>query len=117
MNQSLKFSDAEFKTKEALAVWVNWMQQGDEKRLGYGKCAGFSQVSAVSGWDDFERKVESNLAINVQAIYEGLKISQRLAIDHFHLAAVWLSNRTNIEDDYADALISMQIVLRRRGLI
>ena len=45
-------------------------------------------------------KVENNLAINVQAIYEGLKHPQQLAIDHFHLAAVWRSNRSNLEDDY-----------------
>lgn len=106
------------KVKEALSVWAEWMQGGDEKRLGYGHSVGFNNAShGVSSWDDFERRVEKNLAINVQAIYEGLPHPQQLAIDHFHLSAVWQFNRVRIEDVYADALIAMEVALRRRGLI
>jgi hypothetical protein len=118
MNNALRITDNEAKVKDALQLWAEWMQQDRlESSLGYGRCVGFDGSGNVSGWDDFERRVEKNMAINVQAIYEGLKHPQQLAIDHFHLAAVWRSNRTNIEDDYASALLAIEIGLRRRGLI
>ena len=117
MNSPQIINDLDYKVKEALTIWSEWMRRGNTKEQGYGRCSGFTTDSSVSGWDDFEMKVENNLAINVQAIYEGLKHPQQLAIDHFHLAAVWRSNRSNLEDDYANALIGMQIGLRRRGLL
>lgn len=117
MNQPQIITDLEYKVKDALYVWSEWMQQDNSKQLGYGNVAGFFADSKATSWDDFERKVEKNMAVNVQAIYEGLPKSQQLAIDHFHLAAVWISNRSNIEDDYANALVGMQTGLRRRGLI
>ena len=113
-----KITDNEYKVKEALNVWSEWMQQDrDAIAMGYGKCSGFDIGGSTSSWSDFERKVENNLAINVQAIYEGLKHTQQIAIDHFHLAAVWKSNRGSLENDYADALIGIEIGLRRRGLL
>jgi hypothetical protein len=118
MSNVHRINDNEAKVKEALQVWSEWMEQDQtENALGYGRCVGFDSGGSVSGWDDFERKVDKNMAINVQAIYEGLKHPQQVAIDHFHLAAVWKSNRTNIEDDYAGALVAIEIGLRRRGLI
>lgn len=113
-----KIADNQHKVKDALLVWSKWMNNDrDSKALGYGKCAGFDIGGNTSSWDEFERKVENNLAINVQAIYEGLKNSQQIAIDHFYLAAVWKSNRTSLEDDFASALIGIEIGLRRRGLL
>lgn len=118
MTNAHRINDNEFKVKEALQVWTDWMKQDRlESSLGYGRCVGFDGGGNTSSWDDFERKVENNMAINVQAIYEGLKHAQQLAIDHFHLAAVWKSNRTNIENDYSTALLAIEIGLRRRGLI
>jgi hypothetical protein len=109
--------DTSYKLKDAMAVWVEWKNRPDTS-LGYGRSTGFaSGGSAIESWDDFERKVDKNMAINVQALYEGLNTSQQVAIDHFYLAAVWKSNRTNIEDDLADAMQLIEIGLRRRGLI
>lgn len=112
-----KIADNEFKVKEALTLWADWMKPDGQKALGYGRCVGFDNGSSTSSWDDFEHSVEKNMVITVQAIYEGLRPPQKLAIDHFHLSAVWKSNRSNIEDDYAEALIAMEIGLRRRFLI
>lgn len=113
-----KIADNEVKVKDALLVWSEWMHRdSQEAALGYGRCAGFDNGGGTGSWDDFERKVEKNMAVNVQAIYEGLKHPQQLAIDHFHLAAVWISRRSNIEDDYKEALIAIEIGLRRRGLL
>lgn len=118
MTLSKAISDIDYKVKDAIAVWVEWMQIGDSGKLGFGRCVGFDAAGGnVSGWDDFERRVNKNMAINVQAIYEGLSKSQQIAIDHYHLAAVWISNRTNIEDDYKSAIESLTAGLKRRGLI
>lgn len=116
MNLPQIITDNERKVKDALEIWANWMQRPN-KGLGYGRCMGFDGVSNTSGWDDFEHKVDKNMAINVQAIYEGLRQPQQIAIDHFHLSAVWRSNRGSLEDDYATALVAMEIGLRRRGMI
>lgn len=117
MTLSKAISDIDYKVKDAIAVWVEWVQLGDTNKLGFGRCVGFDGASSVSGWDDFERRVDRNMAINVQALYEGLTKSQQVAIDHFHFAAVWISNRTNIEDDYAAAISAITIGLKRRLLI
>lgn len=110
--------DNQAKVKDALSVWAEWMQRGVDDALGYGRTMGFEGGgSAISSWEDFEHRVEKNMAINVQAIYEGLPNLQQLAIDHFHLHAVWRSNRVPIEDVYSAALVAMEIGLRRRGLL
>lgn len=113
-----KFSDSEVKVKNALDVWAEWSQRDQtEVSLGYGRCVGFDNGSSTKSWDDFEHKVEKNLAINVQAIYEGLNQPQQMAVDHFHLSAVWKPQRYRIEDAYAEALMVIEIALRRRGLL
>ncbi len=117
MNLPQIITDNEHKVKEALEVWAEWMRRGNEQELGYGRCMGFDGASNVSGWDDFERRVDKNMAINVQALYDGLRQPLQIAIDHFHLSAVWRSNRGSLEDDYADALMQIEYGLRRRGLL
>ena len=113
-----KISDTEAKVKDALHVWAEWMLNDNvEDALGYGRCVGFASGGSVSGWEDFERRVDKNMAENVNGIYEGLKMHQQLAIDHFHLSSVWKPQRYNIEDAYAEALIAIEIALRRRGLV
>lgn len=109
--------DIDHKIKDALEIWADWQRHGSDNKLGYGRCVGFEGASNVSGWDDFEHKVDKNMAINVQAIYEGLTQFQQIAIDHFHLSAVWRSNRDSLEEEYSNALMCMEIGLRRRGLI
>lgn len=109
-------TDAQQAVKEALAVWVEWMQEDNSQHLGYGRCVGFETKSTYD-WDRFERQVEKNMAVNVQAIIEGLPNLQQMAIYHFHLAAVWHPQRVTIEECYQGALIAIEVALRRRGLI
>lgn len=109
-------TDTMQRVKEALDVWSAWMQQDDSHKLGYGRTVGFNSNN-LSSWDDFERKVERNLAVNVQAILEGLEERMQCAVFYFHVAAVIKPRRTKIEDDYQDALIKIEIALRRRGLV
>lgn len=116
MNQPAYIEDDYYRVKEFLAVWSEWMQRPTES-LGYGRTVGFESGGSVSGWEDFERQVEKNMAINTQAILEGLPLNQQHAVFHFHVAAVITPNRTNIEDDYQDALMALEIALRRRGLL
>jgi hypothetical protein len=104
------------KVIDALETWADWMREGGVK-LGYGKPMGFEQPDRINGWEDFERKTDENMAINVQAVYDGLGEMHQLAIDHHHLAAVWSFRRLSIADVYEAALIQMEVGLRRRGMI
>lgn len=114
-----KISDSDSKVKDALCVWAESLKQDSsiERELGYGRCVGFASGGGSSTWEDFEQRADKNMAVNVQAIYDGLKIPQQLAVSHFHLSAVWKPTRYKIEDAYADALIVIGIALRRRGLV
>lgn len=109
-------TDTMQRVKEALDVWAAWMLQGDSHKLGYGHVVGFN-TNSLSSWDDFERKVERNLAVNVQAILEGMEERMQCAVFYFHVAAVIKPRRTKVEDDYQDALMQIEVGLRRRGLV
>ena len=113
-----KIPDTLDRVKDALDVWAEWMQR-DETRgsLGYGSTQVFESGGSVSSWEDFERRVETNLAINVNAILEDLPLHQQQAVFHFHIAAVFTAKRTWIEDDYADSIEKLTIWLNRRGLL
>ena len=110
-------ADIDFRLKEAMDIWVEWMHRSDNKSLGFGRCSGVDTSSSVSGWNEFERSVEKDTALNVQAVYEGLPLPQRLAIDHFHLAAVWRSNRSSLEADYTKAMAGMAKGLQKRNIL
>lgn len=114
-----RFADNAQKVKDALEVWAESLKNDSshERALGHGRCTGFASGGGSSTWEDFAAKVDKNMAINVQAIFEGLKPPQQLAVSHFHLAAVWKSQRYKLEDCYADALVVIEIALRRRGLV
>ncbi len=113
-----RMSDAEEKVKDALNVWAKSMEDDNAyEQLGYGRCVGFVSGGSVSGWEDFERRCDKTMAENVAGIYSGLTQPQQMAIDHFHLSAVWKPQRYKIEDVYTEALIAIEIALRRRGLI
>jgi hypothetical protein len=102
--------------KAALDIWAEWMRRNDD-RLGFGSVAVGFNTHSVSGWDDFERRVDKNMAINVMALYEDLTSPQQMAVDHFHLAAVWRPSRFSLEECYAEALAVIEKGLKRRGLI
>ena len=119
MNAPQIITDNERKVKEALEIWAEWMSHDDEK-LGYPSHS-LVVLSGGGAWGNYieDQKVEfdQKTAEAVDALYDSLTTSQRIAIDHFHIAAVWTSNRTNIADDYAHALMRIEIGLRDRGLI
>jgi hypothetical protein len=107
------------RVKEALDIWAEWMQQDDTK-LGYPSKSAVI-LSGGGAWgsfgDDLEDEVDGTMARAVDAILEGMPLSQKNAVFHFHIAAVFTPRRTLIEDDYADALVSVEVGLRKRGLV
>jgi hypothetical protein len=107
------------RVKDALDVWAEWMQQ-DDTTLGYpSKSVGI--LSGGDAWgnfcEDHEHEVDSAMAKAVDAIIEGMPLSQKNAVFHFHIAAVFTPRRTMIEDDYQDALGFLEIGLRKRGFV
>jgi hypothetical protein len=102
--------------KDALNIWGRWMNRGDGVNLGYGHSVGFNRES-IPDKRAWERRIDTNMAINVMALYEDLSSPQRMAIDHFHLSAVWRPQRFSLEECYAQALAIIEKGLKRRGLI
>ena len=111
------FDDTEIKVKDVLDIWANWMQIDDSQHLNYSRCMIYHLGGSNGDKDDAELRDNKNKAINAQAIYEGLSLAQKLAINHFHLSAVWRPQRYKIEDAYASAIEAMTKGLRRRGIV
>jgi hypothetical protein len=70
---------------------------------------------AVRGVTEYES--DKTIAMAVNAILEDMPLHQQHAVFHFHVAAVFKPQRTKIEDDYADAVVVIEIQLNRRGLL
>jgi hypothetical protein len=105
------------KVKDALEVWADYMRH-DNSTSGYRKkSSGFHIGGGIDNWEDLEYSVDINQARAVEAILEGCTVSQRLSVHHYHLNAVWTSRRTNILDDYAEALMAVELGLKKRGLL
>lgn len=116
MNNPAFADNTLLRVKEALDVWSHWIRR-DDANLGYpDHSAGFTYGN-LNSFEDMTYELDNTVANAVDAIIDGLSLSQKLAVYHFHLSAVWRSNRTRIEDDYADALMIIELGLRKRGLV
>jgi hypothetical protein len=119
MNAPVYIDSTLQKVKDALEVWAEWMQQDDTK-LGYPSKSAVI-LSGGGAWgsfgEDLEAELDNTMANAVDAIVEGLPLSQKNAVFHFHIAAVFTPRRTVIEDDYSDALVAVEVGLRKRGLL
>ena len=109
--------DTEMKVKYILDVWASWMRVDDKNHLGFTQCMIYYTATGYGSLDDAELRDNKNKAVTAQAIYEGLSLPQKLAINHFHLSAVWHPQRYKIEDAYASAIEAMTKGLRRRGIV
>lgn len=74
--------------------------------------------------DEWEEENNQNITsiLNVLIYGQGkdpgiLSISERVAVEHHHIAAVWVSNRTNIADDYNRALFKLKPAMEKRGIL
>ena len=109
--------DTDLKVKEVLDVWAIWMHIDDNQHLNYSRCMIYYLSSSNSDVDDAELRDNKHKAETADAIFQGLSIPQKLAINHFHLSAVWHPQRYKIEDAYASAIEAMTNGLRRRGIV
>lgn len=95
-----------------LDVWANWMRRGGLEEF---------HVQAVGFWahgsNDFDSMVEradDNDAIATNAAIGDLPMIEQCAVAHFHLAAVYRSNRESIEVVYMRARLGVSGGLVRR---
>jgi hypothetical protein len=116
-----KIPDTLSRVKDALNVWAaDQLRDNTRSKLGYPKRAtGFAAGSGAWGhWiEDNEYESDKTIAMAVNAILEDMPLHQQHAVFHFHVAAVFKPQRTKIEDDYADAVVVIEIQLNRRGLL
>jgi hypothetical protein len=118
MSLAIKVPDTLSKVKDALDVWSKWTKTDDTKQaLGYAHNTVFLSGGGAWGqWvDDGLIEADRALAEAVDAIMDTMPTNQTTAITHFHVAKVFTPRRTNIEQDYADGLISIEIGLRKRN--
>lgn len=102
------------KIKDALAVWTNWMRYPDNS-LGYPRSSVGFMTGGLHSFDDLEKTGDLYTAKSVNAIIKGLPPLQKEAVDHFHLGAK--VTHPSLENDYAHALIGLEIGLRKKGII
>ncbi len=115
---------------EMLNVWA-------EKTAGVAKHAGSMikqsgnlvvECGRSDSWgidlDEWEDDLHQNITSNLNTLIYGqgkdpgmLTISERIAVEHHHIVAVWVSPRTNIADDYAKALFKLKPAMARRGFV
>jgi hypothetical protein len=112
-----KTNDSDVKVKEALDIWAHYQKHLWVLDLGVRGSSAFNYGGGITCYDDFETKVDKNLAINIEAILGDLSLLQKSAINHFHLSAVWSSQGVKIDDVYEQAIIIIKKALLRRGLL
>lgn len=110
------------RVKYYLELWSEWHKDdhAEIKQLTGNKsqCMSFIQPGAHT-FEDMAETAESRAAVIVDSIIEDIQLMpshQKLAIHHFHLAAVWKPARYDIEDCYQDALESLERGLNLKGL-
>jgi hypothetical protein len=74
--------------------------------------------------DDWEEELHDNITSSLNILIYGpgrekgiLDRSEQIAVEHHHIAAVWVSNRTNIANDYERALFKLKPAMERRGFV
>lgn len=101
------------KLDSMLDEWARWVQSGglDEFHVGAAKfwAHGNSDVESLEQWAD------NKDATTMDACIWDLVPIERAAVSHYHIGAVWRTNRAKtIEEVYLDARLSLSEGLRRR---
>lgn len=110
--------DAE-RIKYYLLLWTNWQRSNKSEintMLGYPSQCLLLVGGGSSSFEDMADDAESRAASIVDSIINDMPTNERIAIHHFNLAAVWRSNRINLEDCYANALELLEAGLNKKGL-
>lgn len=110
----------ESRVKYYLEIWEEW-QRNDQaeinQMMGYpSQCL----VMVANGSNTFEEMAddaETRAAKIVDSIIDDeslMTFNEKLAIHHFHLAAVWSSKRVSLEECYQSGLESLEIGLNKK---
>lgn len=95
--------------------WARWHRQAGE-RVGYSsRASGFSRTG-LRDFDAMVATVDSDCAGAVEAVLDGVSVSERCAVHHFHLDAVYRFPRIPLADTYNAARAAIGRGLDRRGI-
>jgi len=98
---------------EFMKNWQRWMH-GESGRLGYPKTAsGCIGGGYSTSFDDLCEMADNNAALAVDALVESLGISERAAVHHRYLAAVW--RMRDFEASFLSAMKKIAEGLIKRG--
>ena len=112
---------------DMLNIWAEHQSsiKSASSKLGYPQRS-LAMQSGGGTWgqafDEWEDEDNSKIKDCLDALIYGqgrdtgiLTISERIAVEHHHIAAVFISNRTNIADDYTKALFKLKPAMENRG--
>jgi hypothetical protein len=108
--------------KYCLDVWREWMHH-DNAKLGYPSKAACFATGGISCYDDMEEAADKAIvdAVNgVMASWREVNKSYRCLVIEISLGLapkVFTFNRMSFEDALDDAHVSMEIGLRKRGVL
>ena len=67
-------------------------------------------------FDEMADSMEYRCAVTMDALVTGLPLSQRLAVHHIHLNAVYRLNRRPVADVYLEARFGLSDGLRKKAM-
>lgn len=99
-----------------LANWSSWMRTGGGVR-GYAHQTPGILTGNLNSWEDLCETCDKAAARATDASIEDLPNLERVAIHHYHLAAVWRFNRETVEIVYDRAVDALSYTLSAKGLV
>ena len=112
----LKKTDTNEAVKYFLEIWKRYMQSSDDD-LGYPPKSSLFATGGIRSFEDLCESTDRAVGEIVKTIIEEMAPHHQAAIMHFNLHAVFRFTRFRAEDIYAEALLVLEIGLRKKGLL
>lgn len=112
--QLKKIGDME-RVKYYLELWKEFMRRG-QIDVGFRKKSSIFATGGINRFEDLANEADISAARAMDAIISDLPLHQQAAVYHFNLDAVFRFTRLNIDEVYADALVAIEIGIRKKCL-
>lgn len=108
-------SEPNDRLKYYLQIWKDYMHR-DAIDVGFRRKSSLFASNSMNSFEDLANEADQSAAEAMDAIISGLDLHHQAAIYHFNLAAVFRFPQLDLEEVYADALIRIEIGIRKKGL-
>ena len=101
--------------KYYLEIWKDYMRR-DAIDVGFRRKCSLFASGAMTSFEDLASDADQSAAETMDAIINGLEPHHQAAVYHCNLNAIFRFPRMDIQTVYADALILIEIGIRKKGL-